>query len=117
MPHEPYHIPDYNDQMFKDRSLAGAEFRTDINLNIGNFNKATQDQHNSIPQIPKPKVQIGSMSPETQAKWGQGLAVAQGFIDMISALKSKKEAKPGTDPGQGALQGIADEDGYVPTYY
>ena len=67
---------------------------------------------------PAPKFQIGGMSPAAQAKTAQGIGVAQGFVDMIMALKGPgKQPTRGTSPGEGALSGVADEDGYVAMRY
>tara|TARA_R100000458_G_scaffold37873_1_gene35336 strand:- start:46 stop:510 length:465 start_codon:yes stop_codon:yes gene_type:complete len=106
-------------QFIKDRSLVAAEIRTqENNVQTGLHEQATQKQYDSIPEIPKPKLQIGGMSPKAQAKVASGLGVAQGFVDMIMALKGPgKQPTPGTSPGEGALSGVVDEDGYVPTYY
>ena len=104
-------------QFIKDRSLVAAEIRTQENANQSLHQQATQKQYESIPEIPKPTLQIGGMSPEAQAGLAGKVGIAKGFVDMLMALKGGGEQPTrGTSPGENALQGVTDK-GYIEKYY
>jgi len=103
----PKDLPKYN-MDYSGKGKDPLSFNTDISLGVGNF---AQSQNKTAEQ--SGDTWLGQPVSEGQAAAGQ----LSAMLSKLDSLIPKKQPTKGTSPGEGALSGVADEEGYVPQYY